>query len=352
MKRCLLGLFLFVCFAGTARADVVTLKNGDRVTGTLVTVKGKTLQLKSEILGTLNIPLEKVATYAVEKPVAVVVKGKKPVEGTLELAPSGDWQVKTAGQAQTIAAATVDTIMPADTYHSLVEVTPKPWQAWKGSAAIGDSIQHGNQQTNTLTSTISMVHERPEAPIFKRHLRTNFSFTGLFSQSNQDSSFVTSHTLSSNLRQDILISPRDFLFGMGQFDHISTSGLYLRQTLGGGFGTDVIQKSRTTLSLSGGMTYQHQKFINGTWTEGASALVGEKFGEQFTKRLRMDQNFNIYPDFSHLGQYRFDTSTIIALKLSNRFSFNASAIDLFLSTPPPGNQRNNITLSTGLGYTF
>jgi putative salt-induced outer membrane protein YdiY len=242
--------------------------------------------------------------------------------------------------------------MPADTYHRLVEVSPKPWEAWTGTATVGDNLQHGNQETNTVTSAISMVHEREEAPIFRPHLRTNFGYAGLFSHATQSSSFVTSRTLSSNLREDILLTPRDFLFGVAQFEHVSTSGLYLRQTYGGGFGFNVIQTSRTTFDLTGGLTFQHQKFFNGSFEQGATALAGEKIGEQLTKRIRFDHTLTFYPDFSQLGQYRFDTTTTLTLKLSSHFSLVSSAIDLFLSNPPPHNQRNNITLTTGVGYTF
>ncbi len=352
MKLALISLLTLICLAGAAYADVVTLKNGDRITGTLVTVKGGTLHLKSDILGDLSIPMAKVATYTVDKPVAVIIKGQEPVQGTLELTPSGDWQVKANGQTQTIAAAKADTIMPADTYHSLVVVAPKPWQAWKGSASLGESVQHGNQQTNTFTTTINATRERPDAPIFQKHTRTNFGLVTLLSHASQDDSTVTSHTFSSNLREDFLLTPTNFLFGMAQLDHISTEGLYLRQTYGGGFGRDVISKPRTTFSIIGGLTAQHEKFFTGLQDETLDGLVGEKLGEQISKRIRFDQNLNFYPNFTQSGEYRFDTTAVLSIKLFNRFSFNTSAIDLYLSNPPPGNEKNNITLSTGIGYTF
>ncbi|MGO8817693.1 MAG: DUF481 domain-containing protein [Terriglobia bacterium] len=352
MKLAMTSILALLCLAGSARADVVTMKNGDRVTGTMVTIKGGTLQLKSDILGDLSIPMDKVATYTVEKPVAVIVKGKKPVEGTLELKPSGDWGVKVNGQEQTVSAASVETIMPADTYQKLVVVAPKPWQAWKGLASVGESVQQGNQQTNTFTTTINATRERPEAPIFQAHTRTNFGLMTLLSHASQEDSTVTSHTLSSNLREDFLFTPDNFVFGLAQLDHISTEGLYLRQTYGGGLGRDVIKKPRTTFSLIGGLTAQHEKFFTGAEDEDMFGLVGEVLGEQFTKRIRFDQSLNFYPNFTQGGQYRFDTSAVLGIKLFNRFSFNTSAIDLFLSNPPPGNEKNNITLSMGLGYTF
>jgi putative salt-induced outer membrane protein YdiY len=352
LKPALTSLLALICFSSSARADVVTLKNGDRVTGALVTIKGGTLQLKSDILGNLAIPMAKVATYSVAKRVAVIVKGQEPVQGTLALMPSGDWRVKANGQTRTIAAAKVDTIMPADTYQKLVVVTPKPWQAWNGLASLGDTIQHGDQQTNTFTTTVNMVHERPAAPIFQPHLRTNFSSTTLLAHADKTGNTVTSRTLTANLRQDYLFSPRDFVFGMAQFDHISTQSLYLRQTYGGGFGRGVIQNSRTTFVLTGGVTLQHEKFITGEWDQGARGLVGERLGEQLSKRVRLDTGLNYYPDFLHVGEYRFDTTTVFSVRFSTRLAFNTSFIDLYLSNPPAGNQKNNATFSTGITYLF
>lgn len=352
MKLILMCLWGLVCITSIGYADVVTLKNGDRVTGTMVVIKAGNLQLKSDILGSLSIPLDKIATFSAAKPVAVVVKDQNPVEGTLELKPSGDWQVTANGKAQTIPAANAQVIMAVEAYHTLVEASPEPWQAWKGNATLGYAIQHGNQETNTLTTTIDAVRERPEAPIFQSHWRTNYGFTALLSHAEEDSSTVTSRTITTNLRQDYLFSPSNFVFGIGQFDHISTEGLYLRQTFGGGFGHDVIKTSHTTFSLLGGMTFVHEKFFVGVHDQSADALVGEKLGRQLSKWVRLDHSLNFYPNLTNGGQYRFDTTTILSVKLTNKFSLNTSVIDLYLSNPPTGNEKNNITISTGIGYAF
>jgi putative salt-induced outer membrane protein YdiY len=345
-------LLALICISGCARADVVNLKNGDRVTGTLVTVKGGKLTLKSDVMGQVTIPLAQVARFSTAKPVAVVIKGQRPMQGSLEIKPSGEWQVAAEGKNRAVAPVKVDVVMPTETYQALVEATPEPWQGWKGSASLGYSIQHGNQQTNTLTTTINAVRERPEAPVFQPHWRTNFGLTTLLSHAQEQQNTVTSHTLSTSLRQDYLLTPSNFVFALAQFDHVSTEGLYLRQTYGGGFGRDLFKGSRTTLSALGGLTFVHQKFFTGECTQSAEALAGEKLGLQIMKWVRFDQYLNFYPNISYGGEYRFDTSGVLSVKLSTRLSLNTSVIDLYLSNPPAGNQKNNITLSTGIGYTF
>lgn len=357
MKRIVYMLLALVWAGITARADVVTLKNADRVTGTLVNVTGGDLELKSDILGDLKIPVKQIQSFSAEKPVVVFVNGQKQgaaaaARGQLELEPSGDWQVTENGKLRTIAAASVDMIMPAETYHAQVEQAPTIWQAWKGSASLGYSLQHGNQLTNTFTTTINAVRERPAAPIFERHWRSTFNLTTLLAHSAQDGSFVTSHTLTTSLRQDYLFSPNNFVFALGELDHVSTEGLYLRQTVGGGYGHDLIKNSRTTFSLLGGLTYVHEKFFTGAQDQSAQVLVGETLGMQLTKRVRLDHDVNFYPNLSYGGQYRFDTSTTLSAKLTNKLSINTGVIDLYLSNPPAGNQKNNVTFTTGIGYTF
>jgi len=352
MKLLLYTFLAVMLAAGLAYADVVTLKNGDRVTATFVDVKDGKLDLHSDALGDLSIPLAQVASFSAEKPVTVVQKNNQTVEGQLALQPSGEWQVTANGKSQTLAASEVTLIMPTGAYQKTQVSTLNPLKEWKGTASLGYSLQRGNQQTNNFTTTINAVRERPEEPIFEPHWRTNFDLMTLLSHAQQGSTFVTSHTLSTDVRPQFLFTQANFFFGLAQLDHVSTEGLYLRQTFGGGYGHDMIKNARTTFSVLGGLTFVHEKFFTGDWDQNAEALIGEKLGFQISKRLRLDHDVNFYPNLSNTGQYRFDTATTVSAKLAGKFSLNSGVIDLYLSNPPAGNKKNDVTFTTGVGYTF
>ena len=352
MKLLLWVVFTLVLTGALAQADVVTLKNGDRVTATLVNVKDGKLDVHSDILGDLAIPLAQVTSFSAEKPVTLVTKNQRTVEGQLALQPSGEWQVTANGKSHTIAAADAALIMPAGAYQKIQASTANPLKEWKGNASLGYGLQQGNQDTKTFTTTINAVRERPETPIFTPHWRTNFDLTTLLSSAKENDTFIDSHTLSTDVRPEYLFTPANFVFGLVEFDHISTQGLYLRQTYGGGYGRDLIKNSRTTFSVLGGLTYIHEKFFTGDWDDGANALIGEKLGYQFSKRVRLDHDFNFYPDLSNTGQYRFDTATTLSARLAGKFTLNSGVIDLYLSNPPAGNKKNSVTFTTGIGYTF
>lgn len=353
MKRLIYLFAVLLSFAATAtNADVVTLKNGDRVTGAFVNEKDGKLQLKSDVLGDLSIPVDKIASFTAEKPVALLVKGGKPAEGQLELTTSGEWKLTSSGASQTVPAANVEMILLATEYEALEHHEAKPWKDWKGDATLGYSLQRGDQDTSNLAITVAAVRERPAGPIFHSHWRTNFGLTTLLAHATQGATTISSNTLSTSVREDYVFSPDNFVFVIGGLDHIGAQGLYLRETFGGGYGRTLINRGRTNFAVLAGATFVHEKFFTGAHDQTAAILVGEKLGIQISKRVRFDHNLNFYPNLSNTGQYRFDTTTGLTANLSKRFSLNTSLIDLYLSTPAAGSHKNNLAFTTGVGYAF
>ena len=65
-------LFVFLVFASAAAADTVTLKNGDRVSGTIEDSDGKDITLKTDFAGEIKIHWGSVASIATDKPLFVI----------------------------------------------------------------------------------------------------------------------------------------------------------------------------------------------------------------------------------------------------------------------------------------
>jgi putative salt-induced outer membrane protein YdiY len=347
------SLLACVGLAAAARADVVVLRNGDRLTGTLLTVTASTLNLQTEAVGVMTIPLARVATVSVVQVVTMVARGRPPLRGWLTLGPAGNWLL-TNDNSETfiIDAASVNVILPAARYQSIVDHKAHAWQDWTGTVSAGYSLQRGNQQTNTVSSTVDAKRERPVAPIFEPHWRTNVHLTTLLSNAIEAETSIGSNTLSTSVRQDRFFAPGNFVFGIIQFDHVGTEGLSARETYGGGTGYDLTRTQRGTFSIFAGLTAVREVFVDGGDQQTAQVIVGEKLRFQLTPRVRVDHTANAYPNLTVSGQYHFDTNTILDIKLTNRFSFNTGLIDLYLTNPAPGSRRNNFALTSGIAATF
>ncbi len=351
--RIMQSVLVLLLGCGTlAQADTLILKNGDKVSGTLVEVQDQKVSLKSESFGDISIPLEKIQSLSVDKPAVILGTDRRVLRGQIELQSSGDWQVTSNGTSQTVSGALVSVVLPDEAYHREVEQPVQIWQDWTGSINFGYAIQRGDQNTSTLNGSVIATRERPHDLLFMRHWRTNFDLNTLLAKAQQDGESVSSNTITADLRQDYLFTAQDFIFVTAQLDHISPQGLYLRQTYGGGIGRDVIHNKRTLLSVIAGADYLHESFFIGPSNASAEVAIGEKLGVQISTRLRFDQAIDFFPDIEHASRYHGDGSANVSLKISRKFSANIGAIDQYISIPSPGSRNNNVAFTTGLGYNF
>lgn len=81
-RSVLAGVFLFFCALG-AHADQVTLKNGDRLSGSIVKSDGKTIQLKTEFAGDVNIEWDAVTAIVSSQTLHLALKDGQTIVGTV-----------------------------------------------------------------------------------------------------------------------------------------------------------------------------------------------------------------------------------------------------------------------------
>jgi len=133
---------------------------------------------------------------------------------------------------------------------------------------------------------------------------------------------------------------------------VQAQSLQLRQTYGGGYGRDVIHKKRLDLSLLGGLTYVQEQFVSSPVRRSVEVLLGEKLDMDVAKGVHFQSVWNFYPNLSDTGEYRFDTTSTLSVRLNSRLSLNTGLTDLYLTNPIPGSKSNDVTLITGVAYTF
>ena len=357
VRKTALLLAIFLGLTATLQADVLTFKNGDVLTGTWERVQGGNLVFKSDSLGEITVAAGKIKSFVTTTPATALLPDESSIDGTLEFTASGKWRLVPSSPANAQPIEAFISVYPTKSFTTLEQsIHPKLYQNWKGAANLGYSLITGDTQARSLTSTVNATRSQPDVVGLADKWRTTFFLTTLFSHAKSSSSpaVVTSNTFSSGIRQDRLFDANDFVFAVAQYDYIQPQGIKLRQTYGAGFGRDVIHKSNFTFSLLAGMTYVRTDFeASGVpFQNSAEPLIGEMITAKLTKFLNLQHDLNFYPNLTQTGEYRFDTSTTLAMPISKRFSFTVSYEDFYLSNPQPGSHQNNATFSTGIGVNF
>jgi hypothetical protein len=139
-----------------AVADQVVLKDGDRVTGSIIKKEEKTITIKTLHFGVVTTDWDQVASVTVDKPIHVVLQDGRALEGTLS-PQGGELALKAAGSTVTVLPAQIVVVRDTDeqrAYERLLR--PGLFELWSGSVNFGFAGAIGN-----VTSSAPHVSARP-----------------------------------------------------------------------------------------------------------------------------------------------------------------------------------------------
>lgn len=139
-------------FCGSAWGDQLVMKNGDRVTGSIVKQDGKTITIKSDIFGVITAPWEQVESVKSDTPLNVVLKDGRTIQGTLA---TSEGKVEVAGKDTKVDVppGQVTTIRNSEEQRAYERLLKPGWgQLWTGVGSIGWAGANGNAKTLTFTA--------------------------------------------------------------------------------------------------------------------------------------------------------------------------------------------------------
>ena len=85
MLKIICPLLLVVAFVvPSVRADQIVLKNGDRISGSIISSDGTGLVIKSELAGTITIPMEVIVQITSDQPLYLTLRDGQKILGTVE----------------------------------------------------------------------------------------------------------------------------------------------------------------------------------------------------------------------------------------------------------------------------
>ena len=90
---------------GTVWADQLVMKNGDRVTGSIIKKDGQNLIIKTEQFGVVTTSWDQVESVQADKPVNVVLPDGRTVQGTI---------VTTNGKVEVVTKETTFSLVPSE----------------------------------------------------------------------------------------------------------------------------------------------------------------------------------------------------------------------------------------------
>ena len=343
MRRLNFVTFIVLLSVIPVLADRVSLKNGDRLSGTIVQSDGKTLVLHTEYAGDLTLKWDAVKGIESSEALHVELQNGKTAVGPVTTS-DDTLKIATASGEVTTPASSVKGLSQQAAYQKLEH--PGLLEGWKGGINAGFSLTGGNSQTTNLA--IGFLADRQS---LKSKLAA-YANT-IYATNNAPGAFptTTANTEAGGIRYDRDFAPRVFGFGGADFFADALQGLNLRSVFGGGLGFHAIKNDNTTLDFLGGLNYTRESYT--TLHRNLVALtLGEELMHKFRKNTVLNERLYFFPDLNSAGNYRgtFDFASVT--KISKWFGWQNSFEDVYVSNPPAGKKQNDIILTTGLNVSF
>ena len=350
----LLFLVLFCLSPSSANADQVTLKNGDRLTGTIVKSDGKTLLLKTDAAGEVTLKWDAVSAIASSGPLNLQLKDGQVASGNVTT-DDGKFEVATPNRGQ--VAAPLDAVVAIRNSEEQTaydrSLHPRLTDFWSALLDTGLSETRGN------SALLAFNLSGKAARVTTRNKLSLYATSVYATDNTTPPGRTTANSIQGGARFDYNLTPRLFAFALADFAYDEFQHLDLRSVLGGGLGLHVIKTTNTTFDVFAGGDYDREKFspnpplvLTNTTRNVAEIDAGEELSWKLNNRVSFDERLSAFPNMSDLGQYRLQFDATAATKLKAWLSWQVTVSDRYLSNPLPGLKSNDELLSTGLRLSF
>lgn len=366
MRRTLvLPWFLLCLLATVARADQVTLKNGDRLTGSIVKLDTdeKKLLIKTELAGSVTVSFDAVTGIVSSQPLHLTLSDGRVITGTVS---TNDSTLEVATKDAGTVPAPRESVKAIRNDAEQKEFDrlehPRLIDYWSGLFDLGFSLTSGNSSASALTIAGKAARVVPKSKL-------GFYYTEVYSKDTAvNPSLTTANAIHGGARYEFNLNPKVFVFAFTDFDEDALQHLDLRNVIGGGFGYHFIHTKKTQFDVFGGGSFNQEYFsaytvanptpppaftaVASQSRHEAEIVTGETLSTKLGARTTLSEQVSFFPNLSSTGNYRVTFDANANVKLNSWLGWQTTFSDRYITNPPFGLKGNDTLLSTGLRLTF
>ena len=318
------------------KTDVITLKNGDRVTGEIKGLEYGQLELSTDDMGTVNIEWEAIANIESNYVFDIEEIGGDRYSGVLGTTPQGTVTVASAGGTGEIEHQSVTRIAQLESGF---------WSRINGSFSAGYSFAKSSDVT-VISGGFDATY-RSEDIAAALSLDVNSTTSPEQGQQDRDKIAFTYQWLLEN---------RNYWAGIASLERNEELGIDSRMQVGGGFGRFVRQTPYSEVQAFAGATYT-KEWVTGD-EDGQDSAEGVLGGSWRIYRLNtpkttLTSQLVLYPSLTESGRYRGTADVSLRKEIIEDFFLELSFYYDYDSEPPgEATAKDDYSIVTSLGYTF
>jgi hypothetical protein len=321
--------------AAAQKTDVVTLTNGDKITGEIKSIDKGLIQLSTTGMGTIEVKWAYVAAIDTDKTLEVELVSGQRVYGS----------VQPADEPRTVEVALGAETVPIS-LDEVAEVWPigkSFWQKQDGKLDIGFSFTKASDQLQFNLNLSNTVNGRG--------YRVPFNVSSAVTK--VDGETTTNRQVVEGAYVRNLRWQKWFGMALGGYQHNDELDLDFRITAGGGAGRYLALSSRHSWAAYGAVIATQERYVAGSSETGASFVAGTNvnvfvYGEH---DLTFNNGLQVIPSITGSSRVRLEFNSSVNYEFIHGLYLGLNFYDQFDSNPPEQTaQKNDFGVSTSVGY--
>ena len=298
-----------------AQQSIIHLRNGDRITGVIISENTNSMVLSNSLSGNIVIPQPSIARRESVTAPPLVNTG--------------------------MAVAVAPTPAPAATPKTNAAAR-KPLLVWGGEIQLGADLgfSEKNRQLYTGRAKVNLTYDG---------LRNLFDYSFSYGRTE---GITSANRMDGSLKSDYDLTRRLYVYNLagGGYDEIRK--IDLRYETGPGLGYHLVRRTNLVFKTEAGVNYQAQYLADDTETEKFFFRFAEEAGWKITPKLSFDEKFEFFPQVGNFGIFRFRFESNLRYALLNNLFFTVTVIDQYDSAPAQDVGPNDLQVRSTIGVKF
>jgi putative salt-induced outer membrane protein YdiY len=344
MKQAVRGSLILLLTAGVfatgAFGQQVTfeLKNGDRITGQIISENTNRVVLSNSWARDISIPLADVSkrtVLAVPAAATNAVAAAKPSGSATNVPP------KTNGVALAKAVAATNAFFTSPLLRN-----------WHGDLLVGADLTFSERNRQVYNAKAKLTYAKDR---LKNILDYNMTYgrSELIDARTKDTTTVTdANRMDGSMKTDFDLTKKWYVYNLGGAGFDEIRKIDLRYELGPGMGYHLIQRTNFFLNTEVGVNFQVEERSDGTENRRFFHRFAENATWKITPRLTWDEKFEYFPRFDDFGEFRLRFESNLRYALLQNIFVNLSVIDLYDSAPAKSVTENDLQFRSSIGLKF
>lgn len=319
-----------------AHAAVVTLDNGDQLTGKLKQLNNGVLVMQSGIVGEVKIPWAKVSRLVSDDEVRVQLSDGALVEGKLALQPDGQVAVERPASQQpvTLARQDISALNPP-----VVDESFK----YSGKIDLGGSSTRGNSEDDQLHTSGQLMARSPE---------DRYTLNWEINEARSSGVKTTSNRRLLG-QYDHFLDPKNYLYVNAKGERDDLADLSLRTAVGGGYGRQFIDTDLTKLSSQVGLAYVNEDYTDSPDRSFPSLNFGFKYEQKFfSQKLVFFNNLDLDQSLEDADDLLLHNRMGVRIPIANGLNLSTQFNVDYDKEPAEGKKTTDTALIFSVGYAF